>query len=106
MMGPPVPEKPVPPRVAKETIGVVVRTADLLIVGQIHVQPNKRLKDELNLTSERFIALTEARVYDAAGTRLSHEAGFVLVANAHIVSMTPLDAISGPPDAVWLPRGR
>jgi hypothetical protein len=65
--------------VAKESIAVLGRTADQLVVGHIHARLQKRLKDEKNGVSDRFLAVTAARVYDAGGTRLLYEATFLLV---------------------------
>lgn len=91
------------PYVAKETIEAVVRTSDQIIVGRLHARPQKRLKDELNVT-DRFIAVTGARVYDVARAQLVYEAEFLLVAHAHIVTVTPLAAITRSSPAAWLPR--
>lgn len=88
-------------RVAKESVAAAVRTPDQLIVGQLHVRPQKRLKDELNVINERYIAVTDARVYDAAGAKLLYSTSFLLVANAQIVTVTPVDAIEGPPELLW-----
>src|SRR5688572_8373597 len=79
--------------VPTETTGVAVRTLDQLVIGLLHARPQKRLKDELNGNSDRYIAVTAARVYDAAGTRLLYEAAVVLLASDHIVSVTPLAAV-------------
>lgn len=90
-----------PIRIPKQTIGAVLRTQDQLIVGRIHVDPQKRLKDEMNIVSHRFIAVTDAKVYDAEGTHLVHEASFMLVSNAHIVTVTPLSGIAEDCAAPW-----
>ena len=87
--------------VAKESIAAVVRTADQLIVGQLHARPQKRLKDEMNHVSDRFIAITDARVYDGGGTRLLYETAFILISNAHIVSIAPISAVSQFGDVSW-----
>lgn len=81
--------------VPTETCAVAVRTADQLLVGLLHARPQKRLKDELNGNSDHFLALTGARVYDGAGSRLLYESTVVLIDNASIVSVTPLTAVSG-----------
>lgn len=91
--------------VPKESIAAVVRTVDLLIVGQLHARPQKRLKDEMNHTSDRFMAITGAKVYDAAGVRLLYETAFLLVANAHVVTITPLDAVTQLGEAGWAAHG-
>ena len=87
--------------VAKESIAAVVRTADQLIVGQVHARPQKRLKDEMNHVSDRFMAITDARVYDAGGNRLLFETGFILVSNAHIVSIAPVSAVTQFGEVTW-----
>ena len=79
----------------------MIRTADQLVVGQLHSHPQKRLKDEMNHVSDRFIAVTAARVYDAAGSRLLYETSFLLLSNAHLVSVTPVSAVTEMGDAAW-----
>ena len=87
-------EAPRPLRIPTDRIEALVRTTDQLIVGRLHAEPGKRLKDEMNHTSTRFIAITEARVYDAVGGGLLYETDFLLVANDHIVSVTPQQSIT------------
>ena len=99
-MDDPSPPAPRPLFVPTQTTGVAVRTVDQLIVGLLHAHPNKRLKDELNGTSDRYLAVTTARVYDAGGTRLLYESSVVLIASPHIVSVTPLTAIRAG-EAAW-----
>ena len=48
----------------------------------------------MNHSSTRFIAITDARVYDAAGHALLYKTDFVLVANSHIVSVTPRQSVT------------
>ena len=72
-----------------QTTAAAVRTVDQLIVGLLHARPQKRLKDELNANSDRYVAITAARVYDSAGNRLLYESTVVLLANDCIVSVTP-----------------
>jgi uncharacterized protein DUF6812 len=86
---------PRPLYVPTERIEAVIRTGDQLIVGRLHAEPGKRLKDEMNHISTRFIAITDARVYDAAGLELLYEADFLLLANDHIVSVTPRQSVTG-----------
>ena len=87
-------EPPRPLRVRTDRIEALVRTSDQLIVGRLHAEPGKRLKDEMNHISTRFIAITEARVYDAAGLELLYQADFLLLANDHIVSVTPRQSVT------------
>jgi len=90
-----VDETPRPLRVPAERIEAVIRTGDQLIVGRLHAEPGKRLKDEMNHISTRFIAITEARSYDAAGLALLYQADFLLLANDHIVSVSPRQSVTG-----------
>jgi hypothetical protein len=83
-----------PLHVPTERIEAIVRTSDLLVVGRLHAEPGKRLKDEMNHTSTRFIAVTDARVYDSRGGQLLYEAEFLLLANEHIVSVTPRGSVT------------
>jgi hypothetical protein len=94
-------EAPRPLRVPTERIEALIRTSDQLIVGRLHAQPGGRLKDEMNHNSARFIAITDARVYDASGQELLYEADFLLLANDHIVSVTPRSSVTGG-DLPWL----
>ena len=87
-------EAPRPLRVPTDRIEALVRTSDQLIVGRVHAEPGKRLKDEMNHSSTRFIAITDARVYDAAGRELLYRTDFLLVANSHIVSVTPRQSVT------------
>src|SRR5262245_44448088 len=82
-------------RVATDLIAVVIRTVDQLIVGHLHGMGKKRLKDQLNHNSERYTAVTQARVYDASGRQLLYEARFLFLAHEHIVTVTPQEAIAG-----------
>jgi hypothetical protein len=86
--------------VPTQTTGVAVRTRDQLVVGLMHARPQKRLKDELNGNSDKFLAVTAARVYDAATSRLLYEAAVVLLASDHVVSVTPLAAVRAG-EAAW-----
>ena len=87
-------EAPRPLRVPTERIEALIRAGDQLIVGRLHSEPGKRLKDEMNQTSTRFIAITDARVYDAAGLELLYKTDFLLLANGHIVSVTPRQSVT------------
>ena len=81
-------------------MAVAVRMPDQLLVGFLHARPQKRLKDELNGNSDHFLALTSARVYDGAGSRLLYESSVVLLDSGSIVSVSPISAI-GPAEAAW-----
>lgn len=89
-------------RVSKESIAVALRTTEHLIVGQIHVRPDQRLKDEMNLSQERFVAVTDAHVYDSQGQNQLFESAFLIVASQHIIFITPLDALKEDQQLGWL----
>ena len=52
------------------------------------------IKDEMNQTSTRFIAITDARVYDAVSRELLYTTDFLLVANGHILTVTPRQCVT------------
>jgi hypothetical protein len=89
-----VDEAPRPLRIPTERIEALIRAGDQLIVGRLHAEPGKRLKDEMNQTSTRFIAITDARVYDAASRELLYTTDFLLLANAHILTVTPRHSVT------------
>jgi uncharacterized protein DUF6812 len=88
-----VSEEPRPLRVPTERIEAFIRMRDQIVMGRLHAEPGKRLKDEMNHTSTRFIAITDARVYDTSG-QLLYETAFLLLANEHIVSVTPRGSVT------------
>jgi hypothetical protein len=100
-----VTEAPRPLRVPTDRIEALVRAGDQLIVGRLHCQPGKRLKDEMNSDKTRFIAVTDARVYDAAGRQLLYETSFLLLANDHIVSVTPRQSVTAG-ESPWVEAAR
>jgi uncharacterized protein DUF6812 len=89
-----VDEVPRPLYVPTQRIEALVRAGDQLIVGRLHAEPGKRLKDEMNQTSMRFIAITDARVYDAASRELLYSTDFLLVASGHILTVTPRQSVT------------
>ncbi|HEX8077667.1 MAG TPA: hypothetical protein VF511_07620 [Chthoniobacterales bacterium] len=89
------------PRVAKDTLPAFVRTADQVIVGHVYVRPGKRLKDDLNEDTSRFLPITDARVYDAGTETLLYHSSFLLIAYSHIVMLSPLDALANIRPAPW-----
>ncbi len=89
-------------RVSKDTVIAVVRTTDYFIIGDVHVRPDRRLKDELDNTQSRFLPITEATVYDATGTQLLYRTSFMLIAYQQIVMVAPLEAFTEFGDAPWL----
>jgi len=77
--------------VTKEDLPVLLMTRTQRIEGCVHVRANSRLKDALN-NSERFIAVTSARVFNDQGD-LQYECEFLAVNLEEVVWVTPLHAI-------------
>lgn len=89
-------------RISKESVDAMVRTTDHFIVGNVYVRPDQRLKDELNSDHGRFVAITNARVYDALGERLLFATNFLLVTYEHVILISPVDAVTEAPHAAWV----
>jgi len=90
------------PRVAKDAMQSLVRTADEHIIGYLYVRPDKRLKDEINEDTSRFLPITDARVFNAETDALIYRTSFLLVSYSHIISITPVEAISESRPAPWM----
>ena len=73
--------------VAKDVVRATVQTLTVRLVGDVHVQPDKRLKDELN-RSEQFIAMTDATVYNATGQEIFHS-DFLAINLEQVVWVSP-----------------
>jgi hypothetical protein len=90
------------PRVAKDTLPALIRTAEQVIVGHVYVRPDKRLKDDLSEDASRFLPVTDARVYNAADETLLYHSSFLLVAYRHIIMLSPLDALEDVRPVPWM----
>lgn len=91
------------PRISKDSIAVAIRTTEHIIIGHMYVQPDQRLKDEMNLNSERFLAITDASVYNSQGDMLLFETGFLIIASAQVIFIAPVDSIKQDNRPSWLP---
>lgn len=89
------------PRVTKDSLLAVIRTAQEIIVGSVYVRPDKRLKDEINDDTSRFLPITDARVY-TLHNEYSYDVSFTLISYTAILSITPVDAITSNADLPWL----
>lgn len=89
------------PRVAKDTLPAMIRTADQVIIGHVYVRPEKRLKDDLSEDPSRFLPVTDARVYNAADEQLLYHSSFLLVAYQHIIMISPVDALADVRPVPW-----
>jgi hypothetical protein len=52
--------------VSKRAVAVVLHTGLHRVEGYVHIRPDERMKDELD-RPERFLAVTDAVLYDLAG---------------------------------------
>jgi Family of unknown function (DUF6812) len=74
--------------VKKESVLVVIQTTTMQrIKGKMYVIPDERVKDELNHL-ERFLAVTDANVYEQDGSLFQHCA-FIAVNREQIAWLIP-----------------
>ncbi|MEA3349036.1 MAG: hypothetical protein U9Q82_00280 [Chloroflexota bacterium] len=73
--------------ISKDVVRVTVQTLTVRIVGDIHVRPDERLKDELN-KDDWFIAMTDAVVYNARGQEI-YRSEFLAINQENIVWISP-----------------
>lgn len=73
--------------VTKVPVFVTVQTTTHMMRGQMHVQRDRRVKDELD-RHENFLALTDVHVLGPDGQTLFH-APFLAVQRDHVVWVMP-----------------
>ena len=73
--------------VSKIPVSVIIQTTGQLIHGKIHVKPEERLSDELNL-DERFLPVTNAIIYNLDG-QILYEANFLSINRSQIIWILP-----------------
>lgn len=74
--------------VYKIPIEVIIQTTHHTIRGKIHIRPEYRLKDELNL-AEPFIAITDVEITGSQGEIIT-KADFLAVQRSQVVWVLPL----------------
>ncbi len=74
--------------IRKDEIAVLIQTVTSLVHGLVYLRPGLRLKDELNSTSEQFLAVTDAEVYSSTG-QVMVSSQFLTLNKAHIVWIRP-----------------
>ena len=72
--------------VSKEAVEARIQTIAHFIEGEIHVRPDCRLKDELDL-DEPFLAVTNARVF-SANQEVLFRAKFIAIRRDQIIWVT------------------
>ncbi|MBI9048471.1 MAG: hypothetical protein JEZ00_03565 [Anaerolineaceae bacterium] len=73
--------------VTKEPVEVIIQTNIHHIHGFVHVRPDDRIKDEINL-NERFLAVTDATVSSNTGEEL-FKVDFLAVNREQIIWIYP-----------------
>ena len=73
--------------ISKTKIRATIQTRTHRIDGRIYVRPSERPKDALNI-EERFMAVTDATVYDSDGN-VMNKADFLAVNREHIIWVIP-----------------
>lgn len=79
--------------VKKEKIITTIRTSSERIEGAVFTLPNTRLLDLLNNQSNKFIPVSEAKVFNEDTGKLLYEVDFMAVNTNHILTMTEVDTI-------------
>ena len=72
--------------VSKEAVIVRIQTIKHFIKGEIHIRPDWRLKDELDMP-EPFLAITNASVFDTAD-KLLFQTKFIAIRREQVVWIT------------------
>ena len=78
----------------KKSVPAVIQTVTQRICGNIHVREWERVKDMLDNATERYIAVTDAKVFNFKG-EVIHECPFMAISMEHIVWINPQDIESG-----------
>ncbi len=73
--------------ISKKPIPVIVQTTKNVIRGTVHVRPNERVIDELNLSTQ-FIAVTDASILDDQGKQ-TYQCDFVTLNKEQIIWIIP-----------------
>ncbi len=80
-------------RITKQPIRVLVQSGNQAFVGTAYVRTENRLLDELNDPANRFLALTDVRVYGQGSETLLYTASFLALNKDHIVAIVPLEEL-------------
>jgi hypothetical protein len=80
--------------ISKVPVDVIIQTTIQLIHGKIHVKPDERLSDVLNL-EEQFIPVTNAVIYSVEG-QISYETNFLSINRGQIIWILPATELIEP----------
>ena len=79
--------------ITKVTVPAIIQTVTQRIHGKLHVRPEQRLKDELDI-NEKFLAVTDATIYSFDGQVL-YQCKFVSIQRTQIVWVIPESEVLG-----------
>ena len=77
--------------ISKNPIEVIIQTTTHRIRAKLHVRPEGRIKDEMDVPEE-FLALTEATIYENNGQQL-YASTFLTVNRSAIVWLIPAEEL-------------
>jgi hypothetical protein len=75
--------------ISKDAVKVILQTATNRIEGTLYIRTGDRVSDTLN-HAEKFIALTDASVFDLAGKKI-YEGDFLAVNVDLVIWLKPLE---------------
>lgn len=81
------------PWVKKDTLEVIIRTSQETIEGSIYKYDKMRLLDMLNKSTDNFLAVSDAKVFNVESGKLLFTTAFMMVNKNYIVHM--IDATDG-----------
>ena len=73
--------------ITKDRVPSIIQTLVSRIQGNLHVQIDERVKDELN-RHEQFLAITDAIIFNLQGQKI-YDAEFMLINRDHIIWIVP-----------------
>jgi len=80
--------------VNKIPVDVIIQTTAQLIHGKVHIRPDGRISDELNL-DDIFLPLTDAIIYSLEG-HIIYKANFMSINRAQIIWILPAVELEEP----------
>jgi hypothetical protein len=78
-------------KIEKISVEVIIKTKDDIILGSLHIRPIMRMIDDL-LNAEKFLAVTDAVVYDRRGNAL-FKTNFLAINRDDITYVVPQDEL-------------
>jgi hypothetical protein len=80
--------------VTKRGMPIVASIRGAVVRGVVHLALDNRLKDEMN-NGERFIAITQAQVWDASEKQMQYQTDLLIVNKEQIVWIFPAPDTAG-----------